>query len=31
LLHVVADGGYAGDKLKRRLEKIGRWTLEIIK
>lgn len=31
LLHVFADGGYAGDKLKRRLKKIGRWTVEIIK
>jgi transposase len=31
LLHVFADGGYAGDKLKKRLQKIGRWTLEIIK
>ncbi|MGE6743754.1 IS5 family transposase [Allorhizobium pseudoryzae] len=31
LLHVFADGGYAGDKLKRRLKKIGRWTIEIIK
>jgi len=31
LLHAFADGGYAGDKLKRRLKKIGRWTVEIIK
>lgn len=31
LLHVFADGGYAGNKLKKRLRKIGRWTLEIIK
>lgn len=31
LLHIFADGGYAGDKLKRRLTKIGRWTVEIIK
>lgn len=31
LLHVFADGGYAGDKLKNRLKKIGRWTLEIVK
>ena len=31
LLHVFADGGYAGDRLKRRLKKIGRWTVEIIK
>jgi transposase len=31
LLHVFADGGYAGNKLKKRLRKIGRWTIEIIK
>lgn len=31
LLHVFADGGCAGNKLKNRLWKIGRWTLEIIK
>ena len=31
MLHVFADGGYAGDKVKRRLKKIGRWTIEIIK
>jgi transposase len=31
LLHVFADGGYAGDKLKRQMKKIGRWTVEIIK
>lgn len=31
LLHVFADGGYAGDKLKKRLQRIGKWTLEIIK
>ncbi len=31
LLHVFADGGYAGEKLKSRLKKIGKWTLEIIK
>ena len=31
LLHVFADGGYAGDKLKKRLQKIGKWKLEIIK
>ncbi|MBP2449983.1 transposase [Rhizobium leguminosarum] len=28
LLNVFADGGYAGDKLKRRLKKIGRWTID---
>ena len=31
LRHVFADGGYAGDKLKAALTKIGDWTIEIIK
>jgi transposase len=31
LRHVFADGGYAGDKLKDALAKIGKGTLEIIK
>jgi len=31
LRHVFADGGYAGEKLRRRLAKIGDWTIEIIK
>lgn len=31
LHHVFADGGYAGDKLRKALTKIGKWTLEIIK
>jgi transposase len=31
LLHIFADGGYSGAKLKKRLQKIGKWTLEIIK
>ena len=31
LRHVFADGGYAGDKLREALAKIGKWTLEIIK
>ena len=31
MLHVFADGGYAGDKLKRQMKKIGRLTVEIIK
>ena len=31
LRHVFADGGYAGDKLRAALDKIGKWTLEIIK
>lgn len=31
LRHVFADGGYAGPKLRGALEKIGRWTLQIVK
>ena len=31
LRHVFADGGYAGDKLKGRLAKLGQWTMEIVK
>ena len=31
LRHVFADGGYAGPKLRGALEKIGEWTLEIVK
>ena len=31
LRHVFADGGYAGPKLRRRLAKIGSWTLQIVK
>lgn len=31
LRHVFADGGYAGDKLRRTLPKIGDWTVEIIR
>jgi putative transposase len=31
LRHVFADGGYAGDKLKTALTKIGDGTIEIIK
>ena len=31
LRHVFADGGYAGEKLRAALDKIGKWTLEIIK
>ena len=31
LQHVFADGGYAGPKLKGRLEKIGKWTIQIVK
>ena len=31
LRHVFADGGYAGEKLKKALQGKGEWTLEIIK
>lgn len=31
LRHVFADGGYAGPKLRGALEKIGRWTVQIVK
>ena len=31
LRHVFADGGDAGPKLKGRLEKIGKWTIQIVK
>jgi len=31
LRHVFADGGYAGQKLKSALAKIGDWTLQIVK
>lgn len=31
LHHVFADGGYAGEKLRQVLAKIGDWTIEIIK
>ena len=31
LRHVFADGGYAGDKLRDALRKIGTWTIAIIK
>ncbi len=31
LRHIFADGGYAGPKLKGRLEKIGKWTIQIVK
>lgn len=31
LRHLFADGGYAGDKLRDALAKLGRWTIEIIK
>lgn len=31
LRHVFADGDYAGDKLRAALQRIGKWTIEIIK
>lgn len=31
LRHVFADGGYAGPKLREALDKIGDWTIEIVK
>jgi transposase len=31
LRHPFADGGYAGDKLRKALKRIGEWTVEIIK
>ena len=31
LRHIFADGGYAGEKLRHALKRIGEWTIEIIK
>lgn len=31
LRHIIADGEYAGPKLKGRLEKVRKFTLEIVK
>ncbi len=31
LRHVFADGGYRGAKLNATLDKLGRWTIEIVK
>jgi len=31
LRHVFADGGFAGPKLEGALEKIGCWTISIVK
>lgn len=31
LRHIFADGGYAGQKLRGALDRIGEWTIEIIK
>lgn len=29
--HIFADGGYAGPKLRGALDRIGKWTVEIVK
>ena len=31
LRHVFADGGYAGPKLRGALDRIGEWTIQIVK
>ena len=31
LHHVFADGAYRGPKLAQALDKLGKWTLEIVK
>jgi transposase len=31
LRHIFADGGYGGEKLKGQLQRLGQWTLQIIK
>jgi transposase len=31
LRHIFADGGYAGQKLRARLKRMGSWTIDIIK
>lgn len=31
LRHIFADGGYGGPKLRAAIEKIGRWTIQIVK
>jgi transposase len=31
LRHIFADGGYAGPKLRGVLDRIGEWTLQIVK
>jgi putative transposase len=31
LRHIFADGGYAGPKLKGALQKIGKFTMQIVK
>ena len=29
MLHIFADGGYAGPKLRDALKAIGRWTVQV--
>jgi len=31
LRHVFADAGYAGEKLRQALAKLGQWTLDIVR
>jgi len=31
LRHIFADGGYAGEKLRQALAKLGRWTVDIVR
>jgi len=31
LRHIFADGGYAGEKLRQALKRMGEWTIKIIK
>lgn len=31
LRHVFADGAYSGDKLARKLDELGDWTIEIVR
>ena len=31
LRHIFADGGYGGPKLRGAIEKIGRWSIQIVK
>lgn len=31
LRHIFADGGYAGEKMRGALVKIGKWTIEIVR
>jgi len=31
LRHIFADGGYAGPKLRGALDRVGEWTIQIVK